>query len=87
MNLVLDMIMNKRTVRAPQKTLHCTRANSCPLVAALMSPIRGFMSQVQRAQVGVPTCTSKVDLIRSVVSFEGVTAAAESILDFSCRCK
>ena len=34
------------------------------------------MSPVQRAQVGVPTCTSKVDLIRSVVSFEGVAAAA-----------
>jgi hypothetical protein len=35
------------------------------------------VSPVQRAQVGIPTCTSKVDLIRSVVSFEGVAAAAE----------
>ncbi len=34
------------------------------------------MSAVQRAQGGVPTCTSKVDLIRSVVPFEGVAAGA-----------
>jgi hypothetical protein len=35
------------------------------------------MSPVQRAQGGAPTCTSKVDLMRSVVSFEGDAAAAE----------
>ena len=34
------------------------------------------MSPVQRTQGGVPTCTSKVDLIRSVVSLEGDAAAA-----------
>jgi hypothetical protein len=33
------------------------------------------MGPVPRAEVGVPTCTSKVDLIRSVVSAEGVAAA------------
>jgi hypothetical protein len=34
------------------------------------------MSPVQHAHIGVDTCTSKVDLIRSVVSFEGVAATA-----------
>ena len=29
-----------------------------------------------RARVGVLTCTSKIDLMRSVVSFEGVAATA-----------
>jgi hypothetical protein len=34
------------------------------------------MDPVPRAQVGVPTCTSNVDLIRSVVSCKGVEVAA-----------
>src|SRR5260370_12019290 len=34
------------------------------------------MDPVPHAQVGVPTCTSNVDLIRSVVSCKGVEVAA-----------
>ena len=34
------------------------------------------MGSGPRARVGVLTCTSKVDLTRSVVSFEGVAVAA-----------
>ena len=43
------------------------------------------MGPVPRAQVGVPTCTSKVGLIRSVVSFEGDATATEIRARSSCE--